>query len=211
MTILQSKSIYSAQATHLLPGEILHIIKRKHWFVLVGPLLTLFGIALFSSIAAALLTLLFRVNIGATLLLFFFILLTTLGLTGKIVTDWLFNFYVITSHKISETRIHPLFGDSIAEVLLNQVRCTEVDIVNNGFINQILNKGNVQITFDRPTHKEEFVLSDISNPREVGTFLSDVLIQQQRNTQGLWVKDKNDKNGYRYTDRIPRVIGGDIL
>lgn len=214
MTTLEAKDTPMLQPTHLLPEEVVHIMKRKHWFVLVEPLLVLFAIALFATAGTILTVFLLRFSTGTALFIFFLIILLTLSLTAKIIVDWLFNFYIITSHKITETRINPLFGDSISEILLKQIRCTEVDIINHGIVNQLLDKGDVHITFDRPTHKEEFVLSDIANPRQIGTYLSDVLIQPQRTTRGFWTRDTNEDgvSTYRYADELGPYagIGGDI-
>lgn len=184
----------------LLPGEVLHYIERKHWFVLVAPLLFLF---LFLSLSTGLTlaaALFIQINSAFLLLILTLIFLVTLALATKILVDWMFNFYVITSHKISETRINPLFADSISEILLKQVRCTEIDIVNHGIINQLLNKGDVHVTFDRPTHREEFVLSDISNPREIGMYLSSILLEPKPFTNGLWYRDRGRTGKYLFSE-----------
>lgn len=190
---------------HLLPGESVYMIKRKHWFVLIGPISFLVISVILLSFIIITAKILFSINA----IVFFFLLsslvLISMGLGIKLIIDWLFNFYIITSHKISEIKINPLFGDSISEILLKQVRCTEIDVLNYGVINQLLNKGDVHITFDRPTHRDEFVLSDISNPRTVGMHLSDRLIQTQLPSQEAWYKDLDQKNIYRYADETMQL------
>lgn len=202
------------QPAHLMPGEILHYIERKHWFVLVIPLLLSFLFLIASTGLIFTLTLLLQVESAIPALVIILFFLITLGLTAKILIDWMFNFYIITSHKISETKINPLFGDSISEVLLKQVRCTEIDIVNFGIVNQLLNKGDVHITFDRPTHRDEFILSDISNPREIGAYLSDILIEPAPFTNNVWFRNKFADGGYRYAEEIGSPFlakGGEVL
>lgn len=204
------KKTKTREISGLLPGEILHYIERKHWFVLVSPLMFLALFFLISLGITFTLTLLFHINGAILLLVIPLISLITLSLVTKILIDWMFNFYVITSHKISETKINPLFADSISEILLKQVRCTEIDIVNHGIVNQILNKGNVHITFDRPTHKEEFVLNDISNPREIGMYLSEILLSPTAYTQGLWYRDRGRTGKYVFSEE-GSLRGGELL
>lgn len=200
----------STEASRLLPGEILHYTERKHWFVLVTPFLFLSLFLVLSTGLTFALTFLLQISSALLLLATIFIFLITLSLATKITIDWMFNFYVITSHKISETRINPLFADSISEILLKQVRCTEIDIVNHGIINQLLNKGNVHITFDRPTHRDEFVLSDISNPREIGMYLSSLLLEPKPFTNNVWFRDKMSGGKYRFSEDID-LRGGEVV
>ena len=78
---------------------------------------------------------------------------------------------------------------------LDRVNCTEVDLISNGFFNEIIDMGDIMITFDRPTRHEEFVLKDIQGSHELATFLTQQLLDggykyanmmQQQNT--IWFK-----------------------
>lgn len=202
---------YNTAASHLAPGEVLHYMKRKHYFVLIMPLLLVLSFLIVSVTLIIGLAIFLQINSALVALSLLSIFLISLSLATKILIDWMFNFYIITTHKISEIRITPLFSDSISEVLLKQVRCTEIDVVNHGIVNQLLNKGDVHVTFDRPTHKDEFVLSDISNPREVGSYLSSVLLDTRIDgNRSFWYRDKFANGKYRFTEEIP-MRGGEIL
>lgn len=118
--------------------------------------------------------------------------------------------YIVTSHKILELCMVPLGTHSTNGVLLDQVRCTEVDVKINGILNQYLDMGDVGITFDRPTHQEEFTLSDIPNPNQAGALLADELdILRHEGTQQSWFKSKKAPHKVRYTEELkPRYRFG---
>ncbi len=53
--------------------------------------------------------------------------------------------------------------------------------------------GDVMITFDRPTHQEEFVLKDIKNCDKTGRFLIEKLLDTRSPEKGgemIWVKSR---------------------
>lgn len=170
-----------AQAFLSLPDEKILVAKRKHWLTLLLPLssLALLGIMGF---AVILLLIFFLPFITITPLLMFglFVSLVTLtaSLAIKFVIAWYFRLYIVTNHKILQISYTPLGLFWSNSILLDQVRCTEIDIQTNGIINQLFNKGNIVITFDRPTHQEEFMLCDIKDPRKTGEYLSDIFESQ---------------------------------
>jgi len=97
-----------------------------------------------------------------------------------------------------------LFSYAINDVSLSQVRCTEIDTQMNGFIDRWFDKGTVSITFDRPTHQEEFHLSGIPEPEKTGILLSDAFdrIRHVGNEgREVWFRGKNGRN-YRFTEEI---------
>ncbi len=93
------------------------------------------------------------------------------SLALRSIIDWYFNVYVVTSRKIIEVSYSPLSSHTINQVLLDQVRCTEIDTKIEGILNDVLDIGNVVITFDRPTHQEEFAFEYVKNPREIEKYL----------------------------------------
>lgn len=99
----------------------------------------------------------------------------------------------------------PFFSEGVSDILLNLVRCTEIDTHTRGVINQMFDKGDIYITFDRPTHEEGFILKDIDSPRLTGELLNQVLIadlSNDKNQEATWVKSKNGKSKYRYLEEI---------
>lgn len=174
-----------------LPEERLLIAQRKHWFTLAVPLffqgwflliLVTFSFALFVFFLKQ--SALFILSI-AILLPFFLTSIT------KTILDWYFHFYVITNRKILEIACSPLFSHTVNEILLDQVRCTEIDIKRDGILNHILDKGHVIVTFDRPTHQEEFLFTDISDPHTIGTYLADIFDQMRSVSEGRWFRSHN--------------------
>lgn len=186
-----------------LPSETLLLTTRGHWFMLAPPfLLTTIAASFFTlSIISIFLFLLPLLS----LLILFLLLITTISfsLISHILVAWYYHVYIVTTHKIIEITYIPLSHHLINEVLLNQVRCTEIDVKTKGIINEILNKGDVIITFDRPTHQEEFVLSNIAKPSQTAIFLSDNLINIRREvTSPVWYQTKDKPSKFRFTDDL---------
>lgn len=89
--------------------------------------------------------------------------------------DWLFNFYIVTNKKIIDMQYAPPISHNLSTILLDQVRCTEVDLQKNGLLRELLDIGDVIITFDRPTHQEVFALNNIRHPERVSLYLGHAL------------------------------------
>lgn len=198
-----------------LPQEELILVKRKHWSVFVFPALMALAIGILS------LTMLlflypffpgfFLLLISAFALVFIFII--TLVLKSAI--DWYFNLYVVTNRKITEISYKPLSSREVNEVLLDQVRCTEIDTRVEGFVNELLDVGDVIITFDRPTHQEEFTIANIWDPKSVETLLHrtlsplpDVLNYPASDNNsaslndGWYVKGRENEGKWKYIKNI---------
>ncbi len=185
------------------PEERLLLATRQHWFTLVPQfLVTSLIIALF--IVGTFFTAnRFLFSLPLLLSFLFISLLITVDFIVKITIDWYYHFYIVTTRKILEVCYAPLFSHAINEVLLEQLRCTEIDIQIEGVINEIIDMGDVIITFDRPTHQESFSLKNIQDPKKTGILLGDALdvIQHtQKNTR--WYKDKNVPSAFRFTEDI---------
>jgi hypothetical protein len=181
-----------------LKDEQLLLVKRKHPFVVLIPIiiiccLTLFfissGFVLFQDIFYS--PSLFYVT---TLLL----ISLAISVSTKTIVDWYFHMYILTNRKILELRYTPLTSYIVNDVMLDRVNCTEVDLQTNGFLNEIIDMGDICITFDRPTRREEFVLKDIQGSHELATYLTQQLLDgtpqpasslQRQNT--IWFRQHN--------------------
>lgn len=156
-----------------LPDEKLIIARRKHIYVLFNALIfaSFFTLLVLYACYA-----LFSFLIPSQSLLItsvIIVIISSLSISAKIITDWYFHFYVVTDKRIIEISHAPLFSHTMCDVLLSQVRCTEIDVKINGVIHQLLDIGNIIVAFDRPTHQEEFVFYDIKDPRKIGAILGD--------------------------------------
>lgn len=191
-------------ATKTLSEEILLLRKRNHWYTLAQPLIIATFIFLSTVIFASLffsqvLNDLLLLNI--TLLIVLMIYVNTII---KILADWYCHFYVLTSQRIMEISYKPLFSRNINNVIINQVKSTEIDVEMEGMLSQILNIGSVIITFDRPTHQQEFWMHSIADPKSVGFLLAEHLDQARTDKMQpvLWTKTKDKDDRFRMIEEI---------
>jgi hypothetical protein len=107
-----------------------------------------------------------------------------------LILQWLFNFYIVTNKKIIDLQYAPPLSHNLSTILLDQVRCTEIDMQKNGLLRELLDIGDVTITFDRPTHQESFVLKGIRHPEQVDLYLGDALTSLRSDTpiQPFWFR-----------------------
>ncbi len=182
-------------------GEEILLVKRKHGFTLFIPIL-LTGILtiIFISIAFLLFTVMF-----ASFSLFFVSTLLLINmaliLVTKNVIDWYFHMYVLTTRKILEVWYTPLSAHVINDILLDKVNCTEIDLKTTGFINEMIDMGDIAITFDRPTHQEEFILKDIKSSRDIGIFLTEKLINKTMiDPRMLWHRERHNRGPFRFNE-----------
>lgn len=190
-----------------LPGEQLILAQRKHWYSFVFPILVLSFIDIASVTGLIILSSIFPSYIQLLLSFALFIAIVGATFIGKFIVDWYFNFYVITSKKIVEVSYKPLTSRHTNEILLDQVKCTEIDTRVDGIIHELLDIGDVIITFDRPTHQEEFVLADMSDPKKIESNLENALCkvgEDARNVTGagLFNKAREDPSKWRYLEEI---------
>lgn len=193
--------------------EQLLLVQRKHWFSLVYPLaiIAILGSLFFFAAFALFFSIFYHLYLFiAASVIIFLILINTIT---KVVIDWYFHFYVVTTRKIIEASYAPLFSHIINEVLMDQVRCTEIDIQMEGILNELLDMGNVILTFDRPTHQEEFSLMNIHDPKKAGLFLGNILDMNQHVSNRIWFRAKDNPHTFRFTEEIfppyaARIGGG---
>lgn len=159
-----------------LKGEKLLLAIRKHPFVIIMPVIT---IILFTLLLLATGFVLFnRFYFSLPLLITSSLLLISFSLAviAKLIIDWYYHVYILTNRKILEFRYTPLTSYVVNDIMLDRVFCTEVDHQMSGTLQDLLDLGDIIITFDRPTHQEEFVLRDIQACRQISTFLTKQLL-----------------------------------
>ncbi|MFH1186561.1 MAG: hypothetical protein V1697_00105 [Candidatus Levyibacteriota bacterium] len=156
-----------------LPDEKLVMSRRKHVYVLFVPLIFTVFFALVFLFASYYVFIFLIPSFSLITASMMVVLMALFSFSAKIITDWYFHFYVVTNKRIIEISHVPLFSHTMYDVLLSQVRCTEIDVKINGIIHQLLDIGDITVAFDRPTHQEEFVFYDIKDPRAIGAMLGD--------------------------------------
>lgn len=155
-----------------LPEEKLLIVERKHWIVLCIPIVALFSASIPFYVALYLIFGYFFHYPAILISGILAILCVTISLIVKIIIDWYFHLFIISNKKILEVSYSPLFSYNANGVLLDQVRITEIDEKRRGILHELIDVGDITVTFDRPTHQEEFVFTEIQNPRKFAAELS---------------------------------------
>ena len=164
-----------ADTLFLLPGEKMILHKRQHVFAVIIPIIiaSILGTVALLFLASSLF---FFYHARFIIILASGCVITTiLFLITKTIIDWYFHMYMVTNRRILEFQYRPFFSQDINDVLLDQVRCTEIDVQIHGYVHGLIDVGDIIITFDRPTHQQEFVLHDIKSPRKISTMLGELL------------------------------------
>lgn len=175
-----------------LPDEEIIFAQRRHWLTFAIPclILALFGFTcwILLIVGTPFLINYFSIIIPATL----FLSICILSIAMRSVIEWYYHIYIISNRKILEISYSPLTSHQINEVLLDQVKCTEIDSKTEGLINELLDIGHVVITFDRPTHEEELVFAYMKSPHAIETYLQNALsrcpAQSNQNTNAVLQK-----------------------
>lgn len=193
------------------PHERLMVAKRQHALALLGPFLSL---GLVGLLAIAISYLLFSYMLGMhelSLISSLMVILLGLDLAAKCFIDWYLHLYIVTTNKLLEVKFHPLATNVISTILLDQVKCTEVDIRTDGIIHHLLDIGNVTLTFDRPTKEEAFSFQNIGQYCEVGAYLRDILVNPSdpKHVMPVWFIDPTEPHKTRFREElIPGELGG---
>lgn len=176
-----------------LTNEELLLVLRQHVFVIFLPVF-------FTSLAVVLL-----LGIVSFVFLYLFysfpffivsvLLIISVGLSliTKIIINWYFHLYILTNRKILEVWYTPLASHKVNDVLLDKVNCTEIDLQVDGFVHELIEMGDVVITFDRPTHEEEFILKNIYKPDKIEKFLTKTLMDHETKDSlfPMWFRGRN--------------------
>lgn len=178
----------------IYPNEKIILVTRSHWTSLIPPI----SIVLLLSILAIFILIGTNIifNYSAVFLILGAVLIlvtSSLAATQKTV-EWYLHIYIVSSIKIIEIFHSPLFFGKVTEILLSQVRCTEVDSEMKGIIHHIFDTGDVTITFDRPTHDKAFILRNIRRPNLVCMHLASALIDKQKeiSQKEIWFRDEKE-------------------
>lgn len=177
-----------------LRDEHLLLVKRKHPFVVAMPIFIIICLTLFFISSGFVV---FQDYFSSSSLFFVTTLLLisiAISLVTKTIIDWYFHVYILTNRKILELCYSPLTSYIVNDVMLDRVSCTEIDLRSNGILNELIDMGDISITFDRPTHQEEFVLKDIQGSHQLGTYLTQQLMDSlppQVIPQTIWFKQHN--------------------
>ena len=156
----------------LFEGEKMIFACREHRLLLFLRLLGQVIVGLVVACGFMMIFYIFFHSISLAIGSFFLVTLLTWSLNVRALIHWCFHIYIATNKQVIEVHYSPLFSHEINSVLLDQIRCTEIDVEMHGLIPEMIGIGNVEITFDRPTHKDEFVIRGIRSPRAIAKLFS---------------------------------------
>jgi hypothetical protein len=187
-----------------LPNENVFIGKRQHWFTLVPLFFFLFFLTVIFVIGQYVLLFFFLQHITIFIISASFTLIASILIAIHVYIKWFYHFYIVTNRKILEVQYIPFTSYMTYDVLLDQVKCTEVDVSTEGLVNHLFDIGTVSITFDRPTHQQEFKCINIKHYQQVGTFLSTHLIAplNAHKTTPVWFRSNDESKGLIFTEEI---------
>ena len=188
-----------------LPDERLIVGKRQHWFA-VMPALTVMillelGLIILGTVAFL------EGAFDPTFFIISLALFVSAGISvgAKIVADWYYHLYIVTTKRILEVNCAPLFSHSIDDVALDQVRITEIRVDIKGFVNELLDKGDVVIAFDRPSHEETMVIAEIQDPTTTGAVLANS-IKLMMQSSPVWFQPRTPvADYYKFTDDVVAI------
>lgn len=183
-----------------LKNEELLLVKRKHPFMVIMPVLLISCLTVFFISSAYVLFHLFFTSSSLFFVTSLLLVSIAISLITKVIVDWYFHMYILTNRKILELRYTPLTSYIVNDVMLDRVNCTEIDLLSNGFLNEVIDMGDISITFDRPTHQEAFILKDIQGSHELATYLTQQLLdgrpQDIVQQQTIWFKQPSASTNY---------------
>jgi hypothetical protein len=190
-----------------LEEETILIAVKKHPFTLIANFAVIGFVLLFLA-AILIVGIYFITSISILLIGTISIALLGIGLIIHTLIDSYYHTFIVTNRKLLEIRFLPFSESVVNEILLDQVKCTELDMKCDGFIHNILNIGSIMITFDRPTHQEVFVIPHISEYRKIGMMISQLITTQrqtEKNNQNLerdeiWFRVPNEQNKFRFIE-----------
>jgi hypothetical protein len=176
-----------------LRDEKLLLVKRRHPFVVILPILFIACLTLFFIISAYVIFQNYFVSSSLFFVTTFLLISIAISLSTKTIVDWYFHMYILTNRKILELQYTPLTSYVVNDVMLDRVSCTEIDLHTHGLLNELIDMGDISLTFDRPTHEEEFTLRDVQNSHQLANYLTQHLIDDnnQHNFptyQPIWFK-----------------------
>lgn len=187
------------QSLLTFPQESLILSTREHPVLLAIRLLQIGILGLVLLVAVPIISYFLTGNLLFALQIIAILIAGITGLFIRETVHWYFHIYTITNHKIIEIRYSPLSSEISNSILLDQLRCTEIDAELHGFIAELFDIGNVTITFDRPTHQEEFTLKNIRSPRKTANLLSSKLHMLPQDNKSMWTRTSG-RQQYTYLE-----------
>ncbi len=174
--------------------EELLLVTRQHLYKVIFPLSVTWILASVFGFAAYFLYVQIMLSFPLFILSLLLILSISMSISVYTWVFWYFHLYVLTNRKIIEVMYTPLQSHVANDIFLDKVNCTEIDLSSKGFFHELIDMGDLTITFDRPTHQEEFVLQDIKNCDEIGKFLTQKLMGERKQDIGelIWMREKNN-------------------
>src|SRR5258708_5379863 len=106
-----------------LHGENLLLVRRKHPFVVILPILLTSVLALFFIAVSFFLFTKFIFSVPLFIVTSLFLGALAISFITKSIIDWYFHLYVLTSRKILEIRYTPLSSYILNDILLDRVNC----------------------------------------------------------------------------------------
>jgi len=182
-----------------LRGEQLLLVQRKHVYILIAPIVMTFLLTVFFGGVSYILFIHFLFSISLFLVSLLLLTSFMLSIIAKVIIDWYFHLYIVTTRKILEVSYTPFSSLSRNDILLDRVNCTEIDVQRHGILGELMDIGDIVITFDRPTHREEFVLRDIEACNKIGIFLTQTLLDRgvfPNNVQTIWMRSPRQVSAY---------------
>lgn len=175
-----------------LKNEELLLVKRQHPFVVIMPILLTCCLAVFFILSSFVIFRDFFISPSLFFVTSLLLISAAISIVTKIIVDWYFHMYILTNRKILELRYTPLTSYVVNDVMLDRVNCTEIDLLSSGFLNEVIDMGDILITFDRPTRHEDFILKDIQGSHELATYLTQQLLDGRpvdtMQPQTIWFK-----------------------
>lgn len=167
-----------------LHDEELILAKRKHWFVMLGPILNTAFIAIV--LLTALYASLFVYVSSLPLLISISLLIVTISISRmvKVIIGWYCHLYIITNRRIMEVRHVPFSSYHVNDLLLDQMRVAEIDVDVGTIFNEIVGKGDVIVQLDQLAREHAFRLSDVAEPRKTAMYLTQVFGERRPSTFG---------------------------
>lgn len=184
-----------------LSGERLVVATRQHWFSLAIKIIVGLILSFLFTTLSFLIFLFFAKYPALFISSLLSILTITISLITKLIADWYYHIYVVTTRRILEVSCSPFFSDTMYDVLLDQVRVTEIDVRVGSILHEFIDMGDVVIIFDRPSHEEKFILHAIQNPRQIGIFLCDAL-ELMMHEMPVWFMPRKTNDLFRITEDI---------
>jgi len=174
---------YSFEGQH--PDEKVILFSRRHWFVILLPMIAFAIMALIPLILYIFTESLFaRMGLTSIVLFVFTIyyVIWWLSLSYKI-TMYLMDYWIITDKRVIDSRQHGFFSRSVATAQLNRIQDVTTSI--NGPMATWLDFGNIEV--QTAGTENNFFFYDIPNPAQMRGLIMEVIERR---------KGKQNKGSY---------------